>query len=731
MKNKLQQAIHQFSGFDPGHLALKRSIKTFFAILISLIILYDNPRMAMLAAISALLLSRSQSGFTIQDRRFSMLTTGILMAVLSIPVSLISQNEISAILFLIIASFLAFFLIGSRVVPDFPVVVLLAMSVVEMAFSHTVESGAAYGAVFLLTTTLVYLIHFVIWPTRPRKRLRLQIGFMKDSLENYFKSITAGYNSLEEGIGFTHQKSDDIRKGIGDFRRLWHLFGIVIPDGKGVERRFFDIYSGLGKIHEFMLLMWQFRASAWDSALYHKLILEEPRIISIIDELIKLHDPDLISPGDRTFLKIQREIDNIGKEYLTSYIANEKQIARREWVAVINTIKALETLVEDLNRIEITEPHLSSTFSVTSKVSSFLTDFRAAFIKLKFSNPAVKLGIRSALIIGSTEAYSIFFEPDYGYWLVLFAVLLIRPNLGISIKAGKQRLLGTVAGALLAMGFVMVFPAGNPVFYTMMLLSVFLMIWFANLDQIVPMVVALTFMIICLFYLINPDESNLVWLRIFYTTAIVLLVIVLSFLLWPEKARKRFAGALAGALILEKDYFMSIIGVLISNHQKALSIGARQQIRNAIQQLNDVIEATKNEVWQQNVIIHGLNIRQYILRLLNTIQVLDSVSGKHNLKIGFEGLNDELKAFADNTSLAFDALIFALENQTNVKNFPALDGDFEQLRNHFREVKYKGKTENESIVQFWNNSTFIWNLKPLILELGGIRYEIELKMKGD
>jgi len=125
------------TAFDPGLLAAKRSLKTFLAILISLLIYHHQPKMALLAVIAAMLFSRSQTGTTIRERKFTMLLTGFLMTALSVPVSLISADTALSVVFVTVGAFFVFFFIGLKLIPDFPAVVLLSVSVVEMAFSRT------------------------------------------------------------------------------------------------------------------------------------------------------------------------------------------------------------------------------------------------------------------------------------------------------------------------------------------------------------------------------------------------------------------------------------------------------------------------------------------------------------------------------------------------------------------------------------------------------------------
>lgn len=96
------------TAFDPGLLAAKRSLKTFLAILISLLIYHHQPKMALLAVIAAMLFSRSQTGTTIRERKFTMLLTGFLMTALSVPVSLISADTALSVVFVTVGAFFVF-----------------------------------------------------------------------------------------------------------------------------------------------------------------------------------------------------------------------------------------------------------------------------------------------------------------------------------------------------------------------------------------------------------------------------------------------------------------------------------------------------------------------------------------------------------------------------------------------------------------------------------------------
>ncbi len=714
--------------YDPKFLALKRSLKTFLAILISLALFYDNLRMAMFAAIISLMLSKSQIGLTLQDRKFSQLTTGLLLALVSVPVSIISQNATLSVIFILVATFATFFLIGLRVVPYIPAIVLLSVMVLVMAFSHTLRSGIEFSGLFLITTGLVFTIHFVILPVRPKVRLKAQLEMILKSLEEYYFDVTADYPGLASGISTTQQSAAKARKAISEYKRLWQLLGMKPLDMNQNKSRFPEIAMGLENLFEYMLLIWQFRARAWESEIFKDCILCNIEFESIINQLMYHYHPDQLKPNDNDIIRIQNRLQTLNSQYLSVYHDEKETTGRKEWVAIFNAVHSLLSLTETMITPITQETELVPEIPIRARISNFHTAINDSIGKLKFRIPAFRYGLRSAIIVGATMAYFKFFEPAYGFWLVMFSILLIRPNLGISIKIGRNRLIGTLAGCLAGFAFESFVPVGNIVFYSVVFLSVFFMIWFANLNKFIMLVSVMTFLIINLFSFMYPSDSGIAWLRLGYTAAIAVFVIFVSFLLWPEKARKKFTNALADTLEIEQQYFLSIMRSLLKLDSPDTVENRRKQLTLQLAELDEIIDATKNEILQVKVIHHGLNVNGFIQRLRNTLHSLDSTAAVCRNEPELHELDNELKYFADHCEEAFESLIITFRQLERAANFPNLRGDFLKVRDSFRAIRGRPDPARDEITRLWNISTFIWNLKPLILELEGIKAEIDFKM---
>jgi len=727
----MKKLVQYLSKTDPGWLGAKRSLKTFTAILISLIFFYNQPRLALLAVISALLFSRSQTGTTIAERKFTMLLTGTMMVILSVPVSLISNHALLSVIFVLLFSFSVFFLIALKLVPDFPAIVILSLSVVEMAFSHTVESGLLYAGVFAMITGLVFVIHFVVFPTRPHRRLQLQTGLMMKNLEEYFLFIKATHSDLDSAIKTGQKANAAFKKSADEFRRLWQLFRISVPSENSVEEHLLNFSMGIERVFDYLVIIWQFRARLWDSFLYKQLIFNDKRLDSVFSAVFETLRQKENSQKRLSLKRALLLVKALQQDHLKIFSSGSVKATREEWAGVFNTTHTIKALIEELLILRPEIELQDAGFSAINKLSGFLDRIKSIGKEIKTGSSAFRFGLRSAIIVGSAQVFYRYVEPDYGYWLVLFAVLLIRPNLGISIRNGWERLLATIIGGLLALGFHSLTQEYGFEFYGILLSGVFLMIWFANLDKPFAMVIALTFVIILVFDMLYSGQEKLVLLRIIYTAGIVLFVIVLSSLLWPEKARKKLANTLADALTIEKEYFFQIIRSI--EHNNALTV-EKNQLKSAlelqIKNLDEVMEASISEVLQAKTLTHGLAIRIYIKRLLNTLRSLDINAGQNDCNGKMIDVSKIISQFSTKVLLAFDSIINALRMLTHAENFPELETDLNEITKLCELANEQLSDEVPEIIQLRRNSTFIWNLTPLVKELQGIKSEIELKMQG-
>lgn len=86
-----------------------------------------------------------------------------------------------------------------------------------------------------MITGLVFAIHFVVFPTRPHRKLQLQTGLMMKNLEESFLFIKATQSDLDSAIKTGQKANAAFKKSADEFRRLWQLFSSSVPSENSVE----------------------------------------------------------------------------------------------------------------------------------------------------------------------------------------------------------------------------------------------------------------------------------------------------------------------------------------------------------------------------------------------------------------------------------------------------------------------------------------------------------------
>ena len=83
-------------------------------------------------------------------------------------------------------------------------------------------------------------------------------------------------------------------------------------------------------------------------------------------------------------------------------------------------------------------------------------------VMFKISPNIWKDGLRTAVAAGVALFVAQVFNLQHGYWAVITAVVIMQGNIGASVKAATDRLIGTLAGAALGFAVAALTPATSP-----------------------------------------------------------------------------------------------------------------------------------------------------------------------------------------------------------------------------------------------------------------------------
>jgi uncharacterized membrane protein YccC len=148
----------------------------------------------------------------------------------------------------------------------------------------------------------------------------------------------------------------------------------------------------------------------------------------------------------------------------------------------------------------------------------------------------------------------------HGYWLPFTMVVVLQPDYGSTRKRAAQRLLGTLAGSIVASLMLWL----RPPFVPLMAVTAAMSFAFGFLvKRNYGMAVAfVTLFLVLLTEASGPATLGLTLERLGTTAAGGLLALLAAQLFWPVWERERFPPILAGALRANRDYLVLVIGRL-------------------------------------------------------------------------------------------------------------------------------------------------------------------------
>lgn len=157
------------------------------------------------------------------------------------------------------------------------------------------------------------------------------------------------------------------------------------------------------------------------------------------------------------------------------------------------------------------------------------------------------------------------FELRHGYWVPMTIMIVLQPDFGSTRKRAVERLIGTVAGSLLASAFLWLrLPLAAIMAATAA--TAFGFGYYLRRNYATA-VVFITLFVVFLTEAIGPVSLQLTVERVADTTAGGLLALLAAVLFWPIWERARFRPILARALRANADY-LSVVGERLSEGKK-------------------------------------------------------------------------------------------------------------------------------------------------------------------
>ena len=263
-------------------------------------------------------------------------------------------------------------------------------------------------------------------------------------------------------------------------------------------------------------------------------------------------------PNKEILLKALSKAD----ESITNYIETVKLPEAREGALVLkNLYDYQEQLLQEIRAIRRVMANVQDASKVSLKrqdSSQFLTlqEYRLNVLtqNLSLDSTIFRHSLRLTIAIVFGYLLGFLFDIQNTYWILLTIIVIMRPSYGLTKERSKDRIIGTIIGAFIAVGIV--FITQNLVVYSI-LAFISLILAFSLIQQNYKSAAALiTISIIFLYSLMNPNAFEVIQYRVIDTIIGALIAVIANYLILPSWEANNLKKILLNALKMNKKYLL-------------------------------------------------------------------------------------------------------------------------------------------------------------------------------
>lgn len=279
------------------------------------------------------------------------------------------------------------------------------------------------------------------------------------------------------------------------------------------------------------------------------------QLITLSDLLIQ---NDKVSDKDALLNALSKVKDNI-----TQYIEDIQLPKAREGALVLrNLYDYQEQISQEIRAIRRVMANVTDASKISLRrqdTTQFLTlqEYRLNVILQNFSlkSTLFRHALRFTVAIIFAFILGTLLDIRNTYWILLTIIVIMRPNYGLTKERSKDRIIGTLIGATIAIGIVLL--TQNVIVYSVLAI-ISLTLAFALVQQNYKSAAALiTINIVFVYSLINPDAFQVIQYRVIDTIIGASIAVVANYALWPSWEAMNLKSVLVDALNKNRHYLLA------------------------------------------------------------------------------------------------------------------------------------------------------------------------------
>jgi uncharacterized membrane protein YccC len=474
-------------------------------------------------------------------RILRMAVTALAAAVTSTLAVALSRNDIASALLVAVIAFGAGLLLSAG--PS-ATQVGVAASAAALVLGHQAQRPgvAVHVGLLVLAGGLVQtLLAVAAWPLRRHQPERRALAALYRSLAALARSpvgtgegpplgdVLASVRSTLYGLGHDHGPSVE-------------AYRVLLDEAERIRRELLALGGFVGRLE---------RADAPDAANAVRQVLSEAsRVLDAIATALERGQPidTAVVAAARTDFDKQLEV-------LTATAAPAERTRRAAAVRVRGLAGQLRATVQSA-AAGASEGSLGEEQIRVRGAQRLRDPLAAALANLRPDSAVLRHAVRLAVIVGGSDLVVRLAGVERGYWISLTAVVVLRPDFGSTFQRAATRVVGTIAGLLLATVLVHWVPGGE--WYAIALIALFFFAMrFAGPGNLALSALALAALVVILLSLSGVSPHQSVWDR-GLDTVIGGALALLAILLGTPWERDAVAARMAELLASYRAYTLAV-----------------------------------------------------------------------------------------------------------------------------------------------------------------------------
>ncbi len=272
------------------------------------------------------------------------------------------------------------------------------------------------------------------------------------------------------------------------------------------------------------------------------------------------------------------------------------------------------------------------------------------------------------------------------YWILLTIIVIMRPGYGLTKKRSYERIIGTVAGGLIAFGVISL--VNNPVVVSVfVILSMLLGFAFTQINYIIG-ATFVTMYVVFLYGILTPNVQDVIQFRILDTGVGAALAFVANYFLWPSWEFMNIRQFLGKSIQANRNYLeeISVYYVKKGDPTTAYKLARKQafiEIGNLMTSFQRMLQEPRSKQRQVKLVYKLVELNH---SLLSSAASLGTYIQTHQTTKASEAFHVVVSAVIRNLDTAM-AIVNRKEIQ-DIANDEDIDVRFTQLKNiRTRELK--------------------------------------------